>query len=207
MKQLPFLTLLLALFLASACARVYHSPEAEMAAKKHRIIAVVPPKVSIAAQKKVDPEALKEQQKTESINFQREMYSWLVRRKQQNKISVDVLDVETTNIKLQRAGYSTENPMTPAEMAEALGVDAVVTSNFALSKPMSEAGAVAVGVLFGVWGSTNNARVNLELHDKVTKKLIWTYTHEASGGVLSNPGQLVDALMRNASKKLPYMVK
>jgi hypothetical protein len=34
-----------------------------------------PPKVSIAATKNIDGAALIEQQKTESINFQQEMYS------------------------------------------------------------------------------------------------------------------------------------
>jgi transcriptional accessory protein Tex/SPT6 len=192
------------LVLLSSCARIYSSPDAKMRADKHKIIAIVPPKVSIAAQKKVDAEALKEQQKTESINFQREMYSWLLKRKMQNKIHIEVLDVETTNAKLKKAGYFDENPMSPAEAAEVLGVDAIITSNFALSKPVSEGGALAVGILFGVWTSTNSTKVSLELHDKGTKKLLWNYNHEVSGSVGSTPARLVDNLMRDASKKMPY---
>lgn len=188
----------------SSCAKIYSTSDADLRAKNHKIIAIAPPRVSIAASKKVDAEALKEQQKTESVNFQREMYSWLVKRKMQDRITVEVMDVETTNAKLKKAGYFEDNAMTPSEISEALGVDGIITSNYALSKPMSEGAAVAVGLLIGVWGSTNNTTVNLEIHDRETKKLLWNYSHKASGGVGSTPAQLVDNLMRNASKKMPY---
>ena len=122
----------------------------------------------------------------------------------QNRISVEVMDVETTNAKLKKAGYFDDNAMTPSEMCDALGVDGLMTSSYSLSKPMSEGAAVAVGILVGVWGSTNNTTVSLEIHDRETKKLIWNYNHKASGSVGSSPAQLVDNLMRNASKKMPY---
>lgn len=198
-------TLLFAIaLLTSNCAKIYYSPEAKSRASSHQIIAIAPPKVSIAAMKKVDAEAIKEQQKTESLNFQKEMYSWLLKRKMQNRIHVEILDVETTNAKLKKAGYFDETPMSPSEICEVLGVDGLITSNYSLTKPMSEGAAVALGLLVGVWGSTNNTTVSLEIHDKETKKLLWNYNHKVSGSVGSSPAQLVDNLMRNASKKMPY---
>ena len=188
----------------NSCAKIYYSPEARTRAGSHKLIAIAPPKVSIAAQKKVDPEAIKEQQRTESANFQQEMYSWLLKRKMQNKIFVEVMDVATTNAKLKKAGYLDDTPMTPAEVCEALGVDGIITSNYSLTKPMSEGGAVALGLLVGFWGSTNSTTVTLEIHDKETKKLLWNYNHKVSGSLGSTPAQLVDNLMRNASKNMPY---
>jgi hypothetical protein len=203
MKKVPFLFLFVTL-IAGSCAKIYYSPESAAQAKKHKIIAIAPPRISIAASKKVDAEALKEQQKTESLNFQKEMYSWMAKRKMQNRISVEVMDVETTNAKLNKAGYFNNNTMTPSEICEVLGVDGLMTSSYALSKPMSEGAAVAVGVLIGVWGSTNNTTIDIEIHDRETKKMLWNYNHKASGSVGSSPAQLVDNLMRNASKKMPY---
>jgi predicted alternative tryptophan synthase beta-subunit len=40
----------------NSCAKIYYSPEARTRAGSHKLIAIAPPKVSIAAQKKVDPE-------------------------------------------------------------------------------------------------------------------------------------------------------
>lgn len=204
MSKFQTLLLLTAVFMISSCAKIYHSPDAKSRASSHQIIAIAPPKVSIAARKKVDAAAIKEQQKTESTNFQKEMYSWLLKRKMQNKIFVEIQDVETTNAKLRKAGYFDDTPMSPAEMSGILGVDAIITSNYSLAKPMSDGAAVALGLLVGVWGSTNNTTVTLEIHDKEKKKLLWNYNHKVSGSVGSSPARLVDNLMRNASKKMPY---
>ncbi len=204
MNKTTTVLLLAIAFLLSNCAKIYYSPDARSRASSHQLIAIAPPKVSIAARKKVDAEAMKEQQKTESTNFQKEMYSWLLKRKMQNRILVEIQDVETTNAKLKKAGYFDDNPMAPNEICEALGVDGVITSNYSLTKPMSEGGAIALGLLVGVWGATNNTTVTLEIHDKETKKLLWNYNHKVSGSVGSSPAQLVDNLMRNASKKMPY---
>ncbi|NOT38115.1 MAG: hypothetical protein HOP11_12140 [Saprospiraceae bacterium] len=202
-KYSTVLFVTIALIMGS-CAKIYYSPEAKARASSHQVIAIAPPKVSIAASKNVDAEAIKEHQRTESTNFQNEMYSWLLKRKRQNRIQVEILDVETTNAKLKKAGYFGDNPMSPNEICEALGVDGVITSNYSLTKPMSEGAAVALGVFVGVWGTTNNTTVTLEIHDKETKKLLWNYNHKVSGSVGSTPAQLVDNLMRHASKKMPY---
>lgn len=199
-----FLAAVVAITAFGSCARVYFSPEARSISYQHRLIAVAPPKVTIAATRKTDPAAIQEQQKLESGNFQKEMISWLLRRKMQNKIFVDVMDAETVNAKLQRAGYFDGNPMTPAEICETLGVDGLITSNYALTKPISEGAAVAIGLLTGAWASTNTTNVNMEIHDRNTGKMIWNYNHQVQGSVGSTPAQLVDNLMRNASRKLPY---
>lgn len=190
--------------LLSNCAQVYYSPDAEQIARAHDVIAIAPPLVSIAANKRIEAAAMVEQQKTESMNFQQEIYSWMLRRKMQNRMLVELQDVQTTNAKLAKLGYFDGEPMSPAEISEALGVDAVITSNFALAKPMSEGAALAVGLLVGVWGNTNNTTVSLQIHDRQDKKLIWNYNHRATGSVGSTPAQLVNNLMQNASRRMPY---
>jgi len=198
-----FLGLILTLLLSS-CAKIFYSPDARSLAHNQKIIAIIPPTVSISASKKVDAEAMKEQQRTESINSQKEMYSWMLKRKMQGKISQEIQEIETTNAKLKKAGYP-ETPLTTAELCEVLGVGGIMTSNYGLSKPMSDGAAVAVALLVGAWGSTNEVRVSLSISDCNNKKLIWNYDHKLSGSLGSSPSRLVDGLMRKASKKMPYM--
>ncbi len=88
-----------------------------------------------------------------------------------------------------------------------LGVDGILTSNYGLSKPMSEGAAVATILLVGVWGSTNEVHVSLSISDCMNKKLIWNYDHKYSGSIGSSSSRLVDELMRDASEKMPYMYK
>ncbi|GIV42936.1 MAG: hypothetical protein KatS3mg035_0059 [Bacteroidia bacterium] len=145
---------------------------------------------------------MKEQQKTESLNFQKEIYSWLLKRKMQGRFVFEVLDVETTNARLKKVGYP-DNPLSPAEICELLEVDGIITSNFGLSKPMSEGGAIAL-TLLGGYGYTNQASASVSIQDCANKKLIWNYEHKIAGGIGSTPSSMVDVLMKKASKKMPY---
>jgi hypothetical protein len=202
MKRSIFLLIGITLLLQS-CAKIFYSPDAGELARSQQVIAIVPPKVAIAARRNIDGIALIEQQKTESMNFQREMYSWMLKRKMQGTIYVDIQDVETTNAKLANAGFYDGKLLTPSDMCYILGVDGIITSNFSLSKPMSEGAAIALAVITGMWGSTNEAVVSLSIHDLETKKMIWNYNHKLSSS-LGSPAGLVDDLMRQASRRMPY---
>lgn len=204
-KQISLVLLVSILF--TSCAKVFYSPDAQTLAQNQKTFAIIPPSISItSSSKKITAETLKEQQRTESLNFQKEMYSWLLKRKMQGKITQEILDIETTNAKLIRAGFP-ETPLTTAELCEVLGVDGIVTSNYSLSKPMSEVAAVAVAVLVGAWGATNEVHVTMSINDCANKKMIWNFDHKYSGSLGSSPSRIVDELMRQASKKMPYIIK
>ena len=195
----------LSILILTSCAKIFYSLDAIPVAHSHKTIAIIPPTVSIAAGRKTDAEAIKEQQKTESLNFQKEMYAWMLKRKMQGKLTQEILDVETTNAKLINAGYPGK-AMTPSEICSVLGVDGLLGSNFGLSKPMSEGTAIALAILGAGGGATNEIRVSLNINDCTGKKLIWNYDHKYSGGLGSSPSRLVDAMMRQASKKMPYLM-
>ncbi len=74
-----------------------------------------------------------------------------------------------------------------------------------MSKPMSEGGAIALSLLVGAYGATNEVTVSMSIHDGKAKKMIWNYDQKFSGSIGSSPASLVDRLMRQASKKMPYM--
>ena len=202
-KNLLFILVSITIF--SSCAKIFYSPDAIPVAQSHKIIAIIPPTVSIAAGRKTDAEAIKEQQKTESLNFQKEIYAWMLKRKMQGKLTQEILDVETTNAKLAYAGFPGK-AMTPSEICAILGVDGIISSNFGLTKPMSDGAAIALTVLGAGGATTNEVRVSLNINDCSGNKLIWNYDHKYSGGVGSSPSRLVDGLMRNASKKMPYLM-
>jgi len=204
MKKSVVLLIITILFLQS-CAKVFYTPDARYLAGAQKIIAILPPKVSIAASKKIDAAALIEQQKTESISFQREMYSWMLKRKMQGNIFVDIQDVETTNALLSGAGYQDAGMLTPADLSRILNVDGILTSSYSLSKPISEGAAIALAIVAGWWAPTNEAVVSLSIHDSGSEKMIWNYEHKMSSS-LSSPFRLVDELMRQASRQMPYFM-
>ena len=127
----------------------------------------------------------------------------MLKRKMQGTIFVDIQDVETTNAKLAAAGFQDAGLLTPTDLSRVLNVDGILTSNYSLSKPMSEGAAIALAVLAGWWAPTNEAVVSLSIHDSGSDKMIWNYDHKLSSS-LSSPARLVDDLMRQASRKMPY---
>jgi len=191
---------LLSIFVSS-CASIYLAPNGKSIANKHERIAIVIPKVSIKARKKDDAEAIKESQRTSAFEFQQEIYKYLLKRKTQGRMQVSIQDVEETNAILERSNI--EN-LTTKEMCDLLEVDAIMTSNFGLKKPMSTGGAIALAVLTGYGGSTNEVVVTLSIKNCDDKSLLWKYDHKYSGGLGSSSSRLVEALMRKASKKMPY---
>ncbi|MCY2685976.1 hypothetical protein [Salinimicrobium sp. TH3] len=205
MKTFNIFGVILFLLLISSCAKTFYSPDAQNLAENHRSIAIAPPVVTIQATKKMTPQDVELQQRAETQSFQEEMYSWMLKRKSQGKIKPEVQDLQTTNAKLKEAGYP-EKMLTTAQMCEVLGVDGIISSNYHLSKPMSEGAAVVTTILIGV-GSTNEVHAALNINDCSQQKLIWNYDHKFAGGIGSTPSRLVDNLMREASKKMPYVKK
>ena len=202
----PIFSIILLSILMSSCAKVFYSPNAKTVAQSHEELAIIPPSVSISASKKVDAESMKEQQRTESLNFQKEIHAWLLKRKSKGQFACNFQSPDDTNALLAQAGFP-ETPLTTVQMCEILNVDAIIRTNIGLSKPMSEGAAIAVGVLAGASGVTNEVRVNYSINDCSSKELIFSYDHRFSGGLGSSATRLVDDMMRQISKKMPHFVQ
>lgn len=194
---------LITLLITTSCAKIFYSHDAVQKAKNHNLLAILPPNVSIAAKRKTDAEAIKEQQRTESLNFQKEMHAWLLKRQMKGQFSCEFQEPEYTNAILKKAGYP-EEPLTTEEICALLKVDGLIKTNFGLSKPMSNGAAIAVAVLGGGSVATNEVRVNYTISDCDSKKLIFSYDHKYSGGIGSSTSRLVDGLMRQISRKMPH---
>jgi hypothetical protein len=197
------------LILATSCGpKIYKSAEFESVATKHKIVAILPADVSIKLRpneaKKMTAEEMQKNEETTGLTIQDKMYSWLLRKS--SDYTVKFQDVSKTNALLKTAHieYADLRTKSKDEIAKLLGVDAVISSTVRMDKPMSEGAAVAVGLLVGTWGTTNNAFTTINIHEAKQGDLIWKYDYQASGSVGSSPDNLVNALMRNASKKFPY---
>ena len=152
-------------------------------------------------------EQLDRLEKSEGESIQTAMYSWFLKRKKRGDLqSVEIQDPRTTNALLgkQDIGYENLLEYTPLEIAEILGVDAVISGDYETDKPMSEGASVALGLLIGFWGSTNNAVINMSVHNAQDGILLWNYNKKVRGSLGSSPEDLINILMRKASRRLAY---
>src|SRR5690606_29723501 len=93
---------------------------------------------------------------------------------------------------------------TPNELAEILGVDAVIMGTFETNKPMSEGASVALGVLVGFYGSTNKALINLSIYNAHQGELIVHNSKAVSASIVNSTEDVINILMRKATRGISY---
>lgn len=206
--------LALPLVLLFSCGpKIYKSSEFDAAFAKHKTVAILPAEVTTQLrpnqEKKLTAEQIQEMTEKTGYDIQDKMYSWFLRRSEKFHYTVTFQDVTRTNALLKDAAISYKDLPSKdrAELAKILQVDAIIQDKARMDKPMSEGAAIAVGLLVGMWGATNKVETTINIHDGKNGHLLWKYDYEAAGSVGSSTTKLVDALMRNASKKFPYQSK
>jgi len=213
MKQTLIVLTAITIFITSCGPTIYKTADFSDKTSAHKIVAILPAEVNIQLRpnemKKTTPEQISQSEETTGKDIQDKMYSWFLKRSDKFKYTVAFQDISKTNALLSQAGlsYSTIATKTKEQLCQLLGVDAVISSRSSMRKPMSEGAALAVGLLIGSWGSTNDVQTTISIHEGKKGELVWKYDYNASGSVGSSTDRLVNALMRNASRKFPYNAK
>lgn len=208
---------LIALFISAtflAQTSLYENPQFDEIAKNHKSLAILPFKATVKLRpkqmEKMTPEQFKRLEINEGKSIQTAMFSWFLRRKKRGKLtSIEVQDPSKTTALLKKKNITQENltDYTPEELAKILGVDAIISGTYNTNKPMSEGASVALGVLIGFWGATNSAVVNMNVHNAADGVLLWNYNKKVRGSIGSSPQDLINRLMRKASRRLSYTKK
>jgi hypothetical protein len=194
------------LVIISGCATVYTAPDLKPA-DQSKSIAILPFDVKVQYNRLPKNVTLEQIHKNElelSYLMQSQMYTRFLEKNHQFPVSFQ--DVDRTNMLLKRNNISLEklDEFSKDELARLLEVDEVISGDVLTTKPMSTGAAVALGVLFNVWGTTNQADVTVSLHSGIDSKLLWKFNHVYSGSVGSSPDQLTRAMMKPISRKFPY---
>ena len=209
MKQL-LIAAVATILLVSCGPQIYKSANFSTALSKHKTVAILPAEVTIQLRpnqaRSMTAEQIEDMHVKTAYDIQEKMQGWFLRRGEKFNYTVTFQDVIKTNSLLKQAGISYADLRTTdrSRLAKLLGVDAVMQDRLNTEKPMSEGAAVAVGLLVGAWGNTNKVNTTINIHDGTSGDLLWKYDYAASGSVGSSTTRLVDALMRNATKKFPY---
>jgi hypothetical protein len=217
--------------LSQSCAKVYYaadniysSADAVTIAQNHHLVAVAPPAVSIETSEEIDIRALLFQQESISKDFQKETVNWLLKRKHEKKLAVEIQNTDTTNARLRRAGYYNDTLWSAIKICRTLGVDGVIISKYVLDKPMSAGQVLETGIL-GVaaqgtlppglrnkglgppmHASWPTLAAEISIYDLKTNKIIWTADHRLSVGVYSS-ARIVNGLFNYKNRKMPYLIK
>ena len=206
---------IISIFFASCSAKIYTKPNATAYTMRHQTIAILPPEIKVEVTKNRSIENRQEQEKVEVTNAQNEMYSRLLKLIQKRKMYLEIQDIEKTNATLLKMGYfdKIDVKMTPEELAQALGVDAILQSNYVLSQQWWVGFGIAYAIFLFPYGTplgimmatnpTNGADANIRLYDGSTGSLLYSYNNKFAG-INAKCVMLVDQATKKAGKKMPY---
>ena len=211
MKSLyVFTTILFISLFAGAQTNLYQHENFDQLTADHKIIAVVPFEATVELRpkqrEKISEEEFAALELSEGASIQNAMYSWFLKRKKRGTMEVDVQSPRITNAKLAAANITPENMVqyTPEEMAKILEVDAIIMGTFNTNKPMSDGAAVVLTLLVGFFGTTNTAVINMEIYNAADGELLWNYNKKVRGSLGTDSDDLINTLMRKASRRLGY---
>ena len=196
---------LLIAFCLLSCNSVKYNSGGRSMVQSHETIAVLRPNIYLydyGKKEKVDS-----MRKIEAVNLQAEIYDWLQRRRFENKLAVDIIDLDECNIRLASISELELSGMKTSEICKLLNVDALLSSNFILEKPVSWESAKAFAKLTQSDLSTNRIKVELALHESEYSDVNWSFNKDVEGSNDITYKQLVDKILSKAVKKMPYYNK
>ncbi len=191
----------------SQSKQIFESPQLRTIVNQHKLVAILPYKVSITYKKQpknFNADANRDQEKSMSNSIQSSMYTFLLRKRE--NYSVSFQDVDKTNILLKKAGILDKlDEFTKDEIAKVLGVDSVIGGTFETEQTKSEAGAIASAILFGGFGGkTGTGTLTMTLNNGTDGELLWRFFKTMDQGLASSTDDLVESMMRKVSRNFPY---
>lgn len=193
----------------SQSKQIFESPLLKTIISEHKVVAILPYKVSITYKKQpknFNAEANRDQEKSMSNSIQSSMYTFLLRKRENYNVSFQ--DVDKTNILLKKAGILDKlDEYTKDEIAKILGVDGIIGGTFETEQTKSEAGAIASAILFGGFGGkTGTGTLTMTLNNGKDGELLWRFFKTMDQGLASSTDDLVESMMRKVSRNFPYSI-
>jgi len=223
MRTSLLLILCAALFSCGVNRNVYKSSDFNNKASHHQTIAILPFHITQTGHvgKKETREDIKAANEKWAYAFQQSLLSYSLRHTSKNKKGpmVAFQGVQKTNSILRENGLSLDDIYNkkPEEIAQLLGVDAVIMTTLEKDKHFSD--GVAYGVAAGRTilnavskkgtmglGGINAADVNLNsyLYDAKDSKLLWKTFRQGGSDLPSDTDNLVEFYSNWIARKLPY---
>jgi hypothetical protein len=209
---ISLLILVVGMQFANAQKKIYESDSFGELSKDHKIIAILPFQTTLNL--KSEDTSYSESQiatleRQEGIAVQEALESYFLNRKRKKKLKIEFQDINTTNRLLKKAGITAENMdiYAPQNLCEILNVDAIIsgtlTSRLLLSKDID----TSFDLITFLKGKSDYGKIILKLSDKKTGKLLWRYEKIINRKSGKNTRNIINKMMRIASRKFPYEEK
>ncbi len=185
---------------------IYENRKFDELTQDHRVLAIVPFIAHLELKETVDHSELKILAQREGYAVQNALETYFSQRKKRKKFNVDFQNIANTNAILSQNGidYNNLDIYTTQELCDILKVDGIISGNLNLNILLSEGVPTNFSLLDYFSGDANYGRIGVKISDGETGKLLWKYENEITKKTGKNTTELIDKMMKTASRKFPY---
>ncbi len=185
---------------------IYETPKFDDLSENHEILAILPFLTNLDLKDKISREELKVLEEKEGDAVQEALETYFSQRKKKKKFSVEFQNVKNTNAILAKNNVTYENIdiYTIKELSEILGVDGIISGNLDLNILLSKGVSTDFSFMDYFSGDANYGRIGIKISDGATGKLLWKYEKEINKKSGRNTNDLIDRMMKLATRKFPY---
>lgn len=185
---------------------IFESSRFDELSENHLVLAIVPFITQLDLEQNISKDELRNLAQKEGYAVQDALETYFSRRKKRKKFNVDFQNVKETNALLAKNGISYENIdiRTVKELSTILGVDGIISGSLDLNVLLSKGVSTDFSLLDYFSGKTNYGRIGIKISDGATGKLLWKYEKIITKKTGKNTDELIDKMMKAASRKFPY---
>jgi hypothetical protein len=200
---------LLTLFLITAAHAqkdIYESEKFDELSQDHKTLAIIPFFAYLELEEKVARSELEKLEEKEGYAVQNALETYFGRGRKRKKFSVDFQNTDNTNAILTKNNITYKNidTYTIRELCKYLEVDGIISGNLDLNILLSEGIPSEFSFIDYILGDANYGRIGIKISDGDTGKLLWKYEQEINKKSGRNTNDLIDKMMKNATRKFPY---
>ena len=206
MKNILIIIFTLSFLGASAQKNIYESEKFDELSQDHSNLAIIPFLTNLELKDEISSEELKDLEEKEGYAVQDALETYFSKRKKKKKFSVEFQNIKNTNAILKQNGISYDNidVYSVKELAQILEVDGIISGTLDLNVLLSKGVPTEFSLLDYINGDANYGRIGVKISDGITGKLLWKYEKQINKKSGKNTTDLIDLMMKLASRKFPY---
>lgn len=206
MRTMTVLAFLFLFTIGNAQKNVYESSKFDELSANHRTLAIIPFFTHLDLDEDFDRKELTDLEEKEGHAVQDALETFFGRGKKRKKFSVEFQNVKNTNAILAQNSVTYDNidTFTIKQLSKILGVDGIISGNLDLNILLSKGIPAEFSFIDYILGDANYGRIGIKISDGGSGKLLWKYEKKINKKSGKNTDDLIDKMMKNATKKFPY---
>ncbi|NAY90426.1 hypothetical protein GTQ34_00705 [Muricauda sp. JGD-17] len=206
MKKIFIHIVFFATIAVSAQKNIYEHRRFDALSEDHKVLAIIPFITNLDLDNEVDANELTKLARREGFAVQNALETYFSKRKKRKKFNVEFQNIEDTNALLSQNGikYSDLDIYTTQQLCKFLKVDGIISGTLKLNILLSEGVPTDFSLLDYFSGDADYGRIGVKVSDGETGKLLWKYEKGITKKTGKNTTELIDKMMKMASRKFPY---